>query len=415
MKKIKLLFMFFLLFSLSACNGDISLDRHSVYADSYLDAWDEVDNLLSVEPFGTYFALVGYNKNKVNQLQPVYSEEIERLNALFDSYYYYTDENKDESEIDRGSYDPLDKSEYVRNVRIININYGSPEATVVEEDLFNVIKAGIDFTIYSKGKFNIAIGALVSLWEESIKTDGSSYGIDPSENDIEEALACVPNYLDIENVIELNEEESSVKLNALDGCNGSASINLGAIGKGYALDYISKLPEFSSDAYILDGGSSSIITINSKPDGNDWSIVVPVSSNYDTSNKMIFDIRSSDGMAVSTSGGDVNYYMNDENVLRHHIIDAISGYPKNYYYSVTVVSDNAMYSDAITTALMSMNIEEIKEFITSLNKVGIQFGLLLQKANDDGTLSIVTNQYMRNYQGSVATNDYIYVDINNAI
>ena len=73
------------------------------------------------------------------------------------------------------------------------------------------------------------------------------------------------------------------------------------------------------------------------------------------------------------------------------------------------------YSEILNEEYDSLSKEEIKEFITSLNNAGIQFGLLLQKANDDGTLSIVTNQYMRNYQGSVAANDYIYVDINNAI
>lgn len=396
MKITKKVILFILLFTLAACcNKEQEVKKTTVYADGFLLAYKEDDTTILTQPFGTYFSLTGYYKEKTENLKGLFNAEILRMHKLFDTNYYYKD----------------DQNNIINNLKVVNDSYGTNNEIIIDDDLFNIIQEGIRFTIFSKGKFNVGVGSLVDLWDESIKINGSSYKEDPSEESVANALNCVPTYEEIEQIIVLDKTNKSVKLMPKSGCENKVLLTLGALGKSYAIEKISKMEEFKEGPFIIDGGSSSIKAIGRKPEGEKWTILVKTSSMYEVSpNKSLFQIANDKTFSISTSSGDLNGYINSEGKRRHHIIDATDGYPKDYYYSLTVSQEDAMYADIITTAIMSMNEYELYNFIIELGNAGISFGFLIQKDNE-GVYNVVVNSYMKALQGKVyefEIEDYAY-------
>ena len=62
---------------------------------------------------------------------------------------------------------------------------------------------------------------------------------------------------------------------------------------------------------------------------------------------------------MSTSGSDQNYYLLDDGTVRCHILNPYTGYSENYYSIVTVLSESAMVSDVLSTALFSIEDSEL--------------------------------------------------------
>ena len=135
-------------------------------------------------------------------------------------------------------------------------------------------------------------------------------------------------------------------------------VDLGSVAKGYTGDRLAKL--------LKDGGVSSAIlalggniqTIGSKPDGKPWRVAVqdPYAGGY------VGVVEVSD-KAVVTSGGYERYFEDDDGNIWWHIIDPSTGYPaKSGLVSVTVISGEGIYCDALSTALFVMGRDRAVDF-----------------------------------------------------
>lgn len=367
-------------FLISGCDNSTAKVTTSV--EYFISAYNDDDQRILTQPFGSYITLIGYNKSKINKLSSYFNNEMIRMHELFDSNYYY---KKD--------------GHVINNLKVINDNYGVDQFIKIDDDLFDVLKTGIEFSLLSRGKFNIAIGSIVNLWDDSFDVLSINYKKDPSFVDVNSALRCVPTYEQLSSVLVLNETKKEVKFLPLEGCDGKVVLTLGGLAKGYAVEKIAKDERFKDGPYLLDGGSSSIAAMGRKPDKENWKILVPV-SNYTPTNagEDLFQVSKNSSFALSTSNGDINGYTNDDGIRRHHIIDATNGYPANYYYSVSVVGDNSLYADIITTTITSMNSVELNNYIIALNEKNITVGLLLQ-TEEDGQLVVRANKEMKELKG----------------
>ncbi len=127
-------------------------------------------------------------------------------------------------------------------------------------------------------------------------------------------------------------------------------IDLGAVAKGYAGDKVAAyLRERGVTSALLDLGGN-IQTVGTKPDGADWRVAV-----QDPNGDRLLGVLAVSDQAVITSGGYERYFTDEEGTLWWHIMDPRSGYPaQNGLISVTVVGDEGLYCDALSTALFVM-------------------------------------------------------------
>jgi hypothetical protein len=106
-------------------------------------------------PYGTPYYYIQYYMKDDKDFAKIYShyyDVVHEFHGDSDRYHYYND---------------LDGN-LKNNLRTINESYGSGEEIVVSQDLFNVLKIGVEFTKLSKGKFNLLIGELSSFWNDNI-------------------------------------------------------------------------------------------------------------------------------------------------------------------------------------------------------------------------------------------------------
>lgn len=372
---------------ISGCSCDKDeVKKTSIYSSSVM-AFSNKDNnyYTTTSPFGTYISLVGYDEDDVYEIEEQFNELVFKYHSLLDRNYYYRDGD----------------GAIINNIKVINDSYGSGEAILVDDIIIEILKEGIKYTKLSNGKFNIFAGKLVDTWDPRFSwLSGELYKVDPTEAEINEALACVPTVSEIDSVLVIDEVNKTVKFNAIEGCASGASITLGALAKSYFLDKLNEVEDVTDlDDYILDAGQSSIIVSGDNPtrEGGVYNIAVTNSLN----GGYAVQLQLSDNGAVSTSSGDQKGYVKEDGTRRHHIIDATSGYPNTYLLATTVVSNSAMIADIMTTTLMTMeSMEEIKAYLTLLQNNGVEAKVLLQ-VKENNTLKVYANSSMQSVIGQV--------------
>lgn len=138
----------------------------------------------------------------------------------------------------------------------------------------------------------------------------------------------------------------------------SLKIDLGGIGKGWAVDKVNALfDEYGFGCgYFNFGKSSTACRAHYKNGGYEMSLTHPRASG--TYIKMLmFD------EVISTSGDYEQYFVQD-GVRYCHIIDPETGKPvQTGVMTATVIGGSAAENDALTTALIAMGAEKAQEFI----------------------------------------------------
>ncbi|MBW9156655.1 FAD:protein FMN transferase [Clostridium sp. FP2] len=235
-------------------------------------------------------------------------------------------------------------------------------------DTYSVIEKAVKYSKLTDGSLDATIEPIVKLW--GIGTDKARI---PSKSEIEEKLKLV----DYKDII-LDSKNSTVQLRR----TGQA-IDLGAIAKGYTADEIKKvlIDNKVNSALINLGGN--VFAVGSKPDGTSWNI--GIQNPLDTRGQYLGTISVTDKSMV-TSGNYERYFIVDGKRY-HHIFDPKTGYPSEAgLISTTIVSDNSIDGDALSTSTYIVGlskgiklIESIKGveaiFVTSDKKVYVTAGL----------------------------------------
>ena len=139
---------------------------------------------------------------------------------------------------------------------------------------------------------------------------------------------------------------------------GEGKIDLGGIAKGYVLDIIKDyLEEENITDYLINAGTSSIL-LGTKNKNKGY---YKIASKYD--NSRIFNIKNN----VLGTSSIFEQNVTIDNVLYHHIINPYTGRPVNNYDVIYLIGNNGALIDAYTTALFSMDLEDIKSFVSNNN------------------------------------------------
>jgi FAD:protein FMN transferase len=221
------------------------------------------------------------------------------------------------------------------------VRHADAGARRVDARLYEIIEMSLEISRRSAGTFDITVGPLVRTYRAA-----REHGRHPSAEEIGAARACI-GYEKIELVppdrIRLNGE-------CLD-------IDLGGIGKGYAVDRaVSLLREAGIRHAVVNAGGSSIGAIGAPPGRAGWPVVLAT----DTASDMVVLLRdqslgTSRAIAGSTGGGE--------------ILDPRDGVPASGSYGVSVLAPAAAVSDALATALVMLPIEQGAELVARFDDV----------------------------------------------
>lgn len=243
------------------------------------------------------------NEERVNEA----FEQIENLYQKYENLTNFYDENSELSKLNN------------------DVN------TDISDELWQLIKIGVDWYDKSHGLLNINIGNLTKVWH------------DFRENPIE-----LPNVEDIE-INKINIEDDKIT-------NDKVSIDLGSIAKGYVTELAGNYLEDNGLEYYIINAGGNVKTGKSHKGYYNIGIASPINPTE------TFEIVKGENISVVTSGGYERFY-EYEGVLYHHIIDPNTKYPANNMKSVTVIGEDSGICDALSTILFLMDIDEGKEFI----------------------------------------------------
>ena len=226
------------------------------------------------------------------------------------------------------------------NAEIAKVNKSLAQSSISEE-LYQWLLQIQQIEEDSNGALDITVLPIAKLWN----IEGENPVV-PSTEQIQQQL----NTVGYQKVV--LQEPDKVLLE--DG----AQIDIGAVGKGIACDKVAEILEENEvqGASVSVGGS--ICIKGSKPDGSAWSLGI---QNPRAQTGEILGVYTTKKDCFISTSGDYEKYFMQEGKRYHHIFDAATGYPaQSGIISVTIVSDNGLVSDALSTACFVLGIEKAK-------------------------------------------------------
>ena len=133
--------------------------------------------------------------------------------------------------------------------------------------------------------------------------------------------------------------------------SGQLQFDLGAIGKGFALDRMAELlSQWDCPSFLLVAGGSSILAGDSPADTSGWSCGL---GEDNTVQRYLLTHASLSGSGLAVKGA--------------HILDPRTGQPAPRQLRAWVLADTASESDALSTACMVLTESELKEVLAQDN------------------------------------------------
>jgi FAD:protein FMN transferase len=225
----------------------------------------------------------------------------------------------------------------------------------VESGLFDLLQRALELSELTGGAYDVTSGALSEAW-------GFVRGPKrvPDPDTLADARARSGWHH-----LRLDQEARTV---AFD--RPGIRINLGSIGKGYAIDRAVAVlrNHWLPVSALVHGGQSSLFALGSPPGrfGERWEIAVRNPVNPDAPLGVV-RLRN---RGLGTSGGAFQQFVEGDRVYGH-ILDPRTGEPATGPASVTVLAPTAADADALSTTFFLLGPEAARSFATAHPDVGI--------------------------------------------
>jgi thiamine biosynthesis lipoprotein len=241
------------------------------------------------------------------------------------------------------AFDELDRleaelSRFIENSDISQVNnLAANESLTIGPDTFECLELCTRLYAETNGTFDITIGYLMDCWLDEDKKLRR-----PSEEQLDIARSRTGMGL-----LELDESAVAVRL-----VGEAVKIDLGGVGKGYAVDKMADLlGDWSIDNALIHGGYSSVLALGSPIGTNGWPITL---SNPNNRKQTLASVYLRD-RAVSGSGLQKG----------EHIIDPRTARPVESKCAAWSCTPDAVTSDALSTAFIVMSPDEVRQYCLS--------------------------------------------------
>ena len=237
-------------------------------------------------------------------------EEIERLDETFSNY-------RPSSELSR-----------------IN-RLAAHHAVTTDPEVFALLETALDYSGRSNGAFDITVGPLMRAWG-FFRGEGRY----PHIHELEIAREQVG----------FEKVHLEAPTRTLRFAVPGVELDLGAIGKGYAVDRaVMILREAGIDAALVDAGSSTLYAMGAPPGKDGWTVRVPEPRDRSQTVSTV-TLRNE---SLSTSGSYENCF-ELEGQKYCHVMDPRNGMPVQGVLQATLISSDSTSTDALSNAMFVM-------------------------------------------------------------
>jgi FAD:protein FMN transferase len=274
------------------------------------------------------------------------------MGTVFSLYLYARDEEHAEASCEMAfeEIERLDEtlSNYRPSSELSRINrLAAHQAVTTDPEVFALLEAAFDYSRRSNGAFDVTVGPLMRAW-------GFFRGEGRYPNNEELQLAR-------ENVgfekVQLDRATRTVRFAA-----PGVELDLGAIGKGYAVDRaVVTLHEAEIDAALVDAGSSTLYAMNAPPGMEGWTVRVPAPHDRrQTASTVTLKNES------LSSSGNYEKFFQLSGQKYCHVMDPRNGTPVQGVLQTTLIAFDSTTTDALSNAMFVMGPQAGSKLIASV-------------------------------------------------
>jgi len=241
-------------------------------------------------------------------------------------------------------------SKYIQDSEISQLNRSGK--LKVSPDTFYILQKSKEFSQLSQGAFDISVAPLVDLWGFTTQEHNV-----PSISLINSTLKLVGS-----DKIILHEKDNVVEFKF-----PGMKIDLVAIAKGFALDCaVRALKKRKINSCLINAGGQ-IYALGDRS-GKPWKIAI-----QNPRKPEITGILELKDASVSTSGDYEQFFLKDGKRYCH-ILNPVTGYPADSgITSVSVIANDALTADALSTAIFVLGKTKGRELATKLSNIKVKF------------------------------------------
>ena len=235
-------------------------------------------------------------------------------------------------------------STYIEDSRISEINRrAAREPVPAGPELFDLIRRSLDISVLTRGAFDITYDSVGQHFDFRNRQRPDAETVDRERRHIDYRY------------VQLDPAAGTVRFE-----HEGVRINLGGIAKGYAVERGAELLRRAGvrHAIVTAGGDSRLLGDRR---GEPWMVGI---RNPREEGAVAISIPL-ENEAVSTSG-DYERFFDEDGVRYHHILVPSTGAPATGILSATVFGPDAVFTDALSTAVFVMGVDEGLTLIAAL-------------------------------------------------
>ncbi len=291
-----------------------------------------------------------------------FNEYVTDIEAIYETYDTLTDNYQSDSDLSALNIYDINQ--------IVNAVDAEAQTTLeISSELYELLEFGLEIEAMTNGYFNMSMGYLVDLWKELL--EDYEHGEVVPDNVLDATKEAADAYQFIEDPVTLEVVDGKYQLTMKKG----AKLDLGALAKGYATQKAADYLEANDVKYYLISGGSSSIVMGEKPTvetglfkiGLQHPLLYPQSTYYG-----LFNLKN---VSITTSGSYEQYVTDSQSNWITHIISPVTRRPANYYYTLTLIGEDAGLLDGLSTALFCMDQETLNDFLEDYDIEAIGFDI----------------------------------------